>query len=173
MTMKNLLKLLICAILFTCSSDDESENNVINLPASISVNVSSLSFENTMVNQVSESQVIIINVENTTSEVNISVPEGYEVSLDNNSFSQSHTFVPEVSNEVYIRFTPAEAINYYSTLTISSNDISNNININLFGLGTPLIHNYQAFQNQALGYGGGFSQSASQIFTLHNDLSEI
>ena len=173
MTMKNLFKLLICAILFTCSSDDESENNVINLPASISVNVSSLSFENTMVNQVSESQVIIINVENTTSEVNISVPEGYEVSLDNNSFSQSHTFVPEVSNEVYIRFTPAEAINYYSTLTISSNDISNNININLFGLGTPLIHNYQAFQNQALGYGGGFSQSASQIFTLHNDLSEI
>ena len=119
MTMKNLFKLLICAILFTCSSDDESENNVINLPASISVNVSSLSFENTMVNQVSESQVIIINVENTTSEVNISVPEGYEVSLDNNSFSQSHTFVPEVSNEVYIRFTPAEAINYYSTLTIS------------------------------------------------------
>ena len=173
MTMKNLFKLLICAILFTCSSDDESENNVINLPASISVNVSSLSFENTMVNQVSESQVIIINVENTTSEVNISVPEGYEVSLDNNSFSQSHTFVPEVSNEVYIRFTPAEAINYYSTLTISSNDISNNININLFGLGTPLIYNYQAFQNQALGYGGGFSQSASQIFTLHNDLSEI
>ena len=173
MTMKNLFKLLICAILFTCSSDDESENNVINLPSSISVNVSSLSFENTMVNQVSESQVIIVNVENTTSEVNISVPEGYEVSLDNNSFSQSHTFVPEVSNEVYIRFTPAEAINYYSTLTISSNDISNNININLFGLGTPLIHNYQAFQNQALGYGGGFSQSASQIFTLHNDLSEI
>ena len=53
MTMKNLFKLLICAILFTCSSDDESENNVINLPASISVNVSSLSFENTMVNQVS------------------------------------------------------------------------------------------------------------------------
>ena len=143
------------------------------MPASISVNVSSLSFENTMVNLVSESQVIIINVENTSSEVNISVPEGYEVSLDNNSFSQSHTFVPEVSNEVYIRFTPAEAINYYSTLTISSNDINNNININLFGLGTPLIHNYQAFQNQALGYGGGFSQSASQIFTLHNDLSEI
>ena len=86
--------------------------------------------------------------DSTTSEVNISVPEGYEVSLDNNSFSQSHTFVPEVSNEVYIRFTPAEAINYYSTLTISSNDISNNININLFGLGTPLIHNYQAFPSR-------------------------
>ena len=173
MTMKNLFRLLICTILLTCGSDDESENNVINLPASISVNVSSLSFENTMVNQISESQVIIIDAENTSSEVNISAPEGYEVSSDNSSFSQSFSFVPEISNEVYIRFTPAEAINYYSTLVISSNDISNNININLFGLGTPLIHNYQAFQNQALGYGGGFSQSASQMFSLHDDLSEI
>ena len=173
MTMKNLFKLLIFTILFTCGSDDESENNVINLPASISVNVSSLSFENTMVNQISESQVIIIDAENTSSEVNINAPDGYEVSLDNSSFSQSFSFVPEISNEVYIRFTPAEAINYYSTLVISSNDISNNININLFGLGTPLIHNYQAFQNQALGYGGGFSQSASQMFGLHDDLSEI
>ena len=173
MTMKNLFKLLICTILLTCGSDDESENNVINLPANISVNVSSLSFENTMVNQISESQVIIIDAENTSSEVNISAPEGYEVSSDNSSFSQSFSFVPEISNEVYIRFTPAEAINYYSTLVISSNDISNNININLFGLGTPLIHNYQAFQNQALGYGGGFSQSASQMFSLHDDLSEI
>ena len=173
MTMKNLFKLLICTILLTCGSDDESENNVINLTANISANVSSLSFENTMVNQISESQVIIIDAENTSSEVNISAPEGYEISLDNSSFSQSFSFAPEISNEVYIRFTPAEAINYYSTLVISSNDISNNININLFGLGTPLIHNYQAFQNQALGYGGGFSQSASQMFSLHDDLSEI
>ena len=173
MTMKNLLKLLICTILLTCGSDDESENNIINLPASISTNVSSLSFENTMVNQISESQVIIINAENTSSEINVSAPEGYEVSSDNSSFSQSFSFTPEISNEVYIRFTPAEAINYYSTLTISSNDISNNININLFGLGTPLIHNYQAFQNQELGYGGGFSQSAIQMFSLHDDLSEI
>ena len=171
--MKNLFKLLICTILLTCGSDDESENNIINLPASISINVSSLSFENTMVNQISESQVIIIDAENTSSEINISAPEGYEVSLDNSSFSQSVSFLPEISNEVYIRFTPAEAINYYSTLVISSNDISNNININLFGLGTPLIYNYQAFQNQALGYGGGFSQSASQMFSLHEDLSEI
>ena len=173
MTMKNLLKLLICTILLTCGSDDESENNIINLPASISTNVSSLSFENTMVNQISESQVIIINAENTSSEINVSAPEGYEVSLDNSSFSQSFSFAPEISNEVYIRFTPAEAINYYSTLTISSNDISNNINLNLFGLGIPLIHNYQAFQNQELGYGGGFSQSAIQMFSLHDDLSEI
>ena len=173
MTMKNLFKLLICTILMTCGSDDNSENNVINLPTSISTNVSSLSFENTMVSQISESQVIILSTENSSSEINIVSPDGYEVSLDNSTFSETLNFMPDISNEIYIRFIPSEAINYYSTLVISSNDISNNININLFGIGTPMIHNYQAFQNQALGFGGGFNQSASQVFNLHNDLSNI
>ena len=173
MTMKNLFKLLICTILMTCGSDDDSENNVINLPTSISTNVSSLSFENTMVSQISESQVIILSTENSLSEINIVSPDGYEVSLDNSTFSETLNFMPDISNEIYIRFIPSEAINYYSTLVISSNDISNNININLFGIGTPMIHNYQAFQNQALGFGGGFNQSASQVFNLHNDLSNI
>jgi len=171
--MKNLFKLLICTILMTCGSDDDSENNVINLPTSISTNVSSLSFENTMVSQISESQVIILSTENSSSEINIVSPDGYEVSLDNSTFSETLNFMPDISNEIYIRFIPSEAINYYSTLVISSADISNNININLFGIGTSMIHNYQAFQNQALGFGGGFNQSASQVFNLHNDLSNI
>ena len=173
MTMKNLFKLLICTILMTCGSDDDSENNVINLPTNISTNVSSLSFENTMVSQISESQVIILSTENTSSEINIVSPDGYEVSSDNSTFSETLNFMPDISNEIYIRFIPSEAINYYSTLVISSTDISNNININLFGIGTPMIHNYQAFQNQALGFGGGFNQSASQVFNLHDDLSNI
>tara|TARA_B100000575_G_scaffold294484_1_gene310740 strand:+ start:5510 stop:6820 length:1311 start_codon:yes stop_codon:yes gene_type:complete len=161
-------------LLMACSSDENSGNNeVINLPAIISANVNSLSFENTMVSHISEIQVIIINTENTSSEINIVSPNGYEISSDNNSFLNNISFIPEISNEIYIRFKPTEAVNYNSTLVISSEDINNNININLFGLGTPLIHNYQAFQNQELGYGGGFSQSAVQTFYLHDDLSEI
>ena len=39
MTMKNLFKLLICTILLTCGSDDESENIVINLPANYELRV--------------------------------------------------------------------------------------------------------------------------------------
>ena len=172
--MKNLLTLILFTLLVACSSDENSGNNeVINLPAIISVNVNSLSFENTMVSQISETQVIIINTENTSSEINIVSPSGYEISNDNNLFLDNISFSPEISNEIYIRFKPTEAINYYSTLVISSEDINNNININLFGLGTPLIYNYQAFQSQALGFGGGFSQSAIQTFYLHDDLSDI
>ena len=172
--MKNLFRLLFCIFLTACGSEEDSANeNAINLPASISANVSSLSFENTMVTQVSDSQVIIISAENTTSEINISRPAGYEISTDNNLFFEDISFVPEISNEIFIRFAQNEAINYNSFLVISSNEINYNININLFGYGTPLLYNYQTFENQSLGFGGGFSQSAIQVFNLHNDLAEI
>ena len=119
--MKNLFRLLICLVLLTCGSDEDSEsNNVIDLPASISANTNTLSFENTMITQSSQAQVIIISAENTSSEINVSSPEGYEISLDNNSFSGNINFIPQLSNEVYVRFIPSEAINYYSTLVISS-----------------------------------------------------
>ena len=36
-----------------------------------------------------------------------------------------------------------------------------------------MVHNYQAFDDQALGFGGGFSQSASGVFDLHDDVSNI
>ena len=171
--MKNLYRLIFCLTLMTCGSDESSGNDdVINLPAIISANVSSLSFESTMVTQISDSQVIIISAENTTSEIFVVSPNGYEVSLDNNSFSQEISFIPEISNEIYVRFMPTEITNYYSSLTISSQEVSN-ININLFGIGTMLLYNYQTFQNQALGFGGGFSQSSSQLFNLHDDLSNI
>tara|TARA_B100001142_G_scaffold328885_1_gene390271 strand:+ start:8663 stop:10003 length:1341 start_codon:yes stop_codon:yes gene_type:complete len=172
--MKNLCQLLFCFLVLTCSSDEDSGNSpAINLPASISTDQNSISFENTMISQASESKVIVISAENIGSEISILVPEGYEASFDNTSFSNLITFQPEISNELYIRFIPTEAINYYSTLQISSDDINNDINVNLFGIGTALTYSYQAFQNQALGYGGGFNQSATQIFNLHDDLSNI
>ena len=173
MIMKNLFKILICLMFLTCSSSDENDTNeIIDLPANISVNLSSLSFDNTMVSQFSVPKVLIINAENTTSEITVVVPDGYQVSVDNN-FSNSISFQPEISNEIYIRFKPLEAINYYSTMQISSNEVDSDINVNLFGIGTPLIHTYQAFSNQELGYGGGFNQSSVQLFDLHDDISNI
>ena len=58
-----------------------------------------------MVTQVSDSQVIIISAENTTSEINISAPTGYEISTDNNLFFEDISFAPEISNEIFILFT--------------------------------------------------------------------
>ncbi len=171
--MKNLYKLLICLLILACGSSEEDDvAPIIHLPANISVNISSVSFDNTMVSQSSIPKVVIINTENTSSEITVTAPEGYEVSV-NNTFSNSITFQPEVSNELYVRFVPQEPINYNSFLQISSDEISNNINVNLFGLGTPLTFTYQAFNSQALGFGGGFNQSAYQTFNLHEDLTNI
>ncbi len=171
--MKKLYKLLICLLILACGSSEEDDvAPIINLPANISVNISSLSFDNTMVSQTSIPKVVIINTENTSSEITVTAPEGYEVSI-NNTFSNSITFQPEVSNELYVRFVPQEPINYNSFLQISSDEISSNINVNLFGLGTPLTFTYQAFNSQALGFGGGFNQSAYQTFNLHEDLTNI
>jgi len=171
--MKNLYKLLFCLLFLTCSSGDENDTDeIIDLTVSISANLSSLTFENTMVSQTSVPKVIIINAENATSEITVNAPDGYEVSV-NNTFSSSISFQPEISNEVYVRFAPSEPVNYYSTLQISSDELNNNINVNLFGIGTPLTFTYQAFNSQPLGFGGGFNQSASQTFNLHDDLSEI
>ena len=76
----------------TCNSSDENDTNeIIDLPANISANLSSLSFDNTMVSQFSVPKVLIINAENTTSEITVVVPDGYEVSIDNN-FSDSVSF---------------------------------------------------------------------------------
>ena len=171
--MKNFYKLLICLLILACGSSEEDDvAPIINLPANISVNISSVSFDNTMVSQSSIPKVVIINTENTSSEITVTAPEGYEVSI-NNTFSNSITFQPEVSNELYVRFVPQEPINYNSFLQISSDEISSNINVNLFGLGTPLTFTYQAFNSQALGFGGGFNQSAYQTFNLHEDLTNI
>ena len=88
--MKNLYKLLFCLLFLTCSSGDENnENEIIDLTVSISANLSSLTFENTMVSQTSVPKVIIINAENATSEITITAPDGYEVSVNNTFSSQN------------------------------------------------------------------------------------
>ena len=118
--MKNLYKLLFCLLFLTCSSgDDNNENQIIDPTVSISANLSSLTFENTMVSQASVPKLIIISAENATSQITVTAPDGYEVSV-NNSFSSSISFLPEISNEVYVRFAPSEPVNYYSTLQYQS-----------------------------------------------------
>ena len=174
--MKTFLKILFIAslILFSCGSDEnESGSPVNNLTPSMSASVSSISFENTMVTTSSVSELFILSVENILSEISIDAPSGYSVSIDNQYFDSSVSFTPEITNQIYVRFEPSDATSYYSTLVISSSEINSNININLFGLGIPLVHNYQAFQDQALGFGGGFSQSANQVFMLHDDITNI
>ncbi|RCU56712.1 peptidase [Oceanihabitans sediminis] len=45
--------------------------------------------------------------------------------------------------------------------------------LNLEGNGAPVVHNYVTFDSERLAFGGGYDQSSTQTFNLHNDLSNI
>ena len=130
--MKTFLQILFIAnlVLFSCGSDEnESGSPVNNLTPSMSASVSSISFDNTMVTTSSVSELFILSTENILSEVSIDAPSGYSVSIDNQYFDSSVSFIPEITNQIYVRFEPSDATSYYSTLVISSSEINSNINI--------------------------------------------
>jgi hypothetical protein len=45
--------------------------------------------------------------------------------------------------------------------------------INLAGTGTAVRHNYQTFDNQRIAFGGGFNQTVTNTYPLHNNMSNI
>ena len=93
--MKTFLQILFIAnlILFSCGSDEsQSGKSINNLTPSMSASVSSISFDNTMVTT-SVSELFILSTENILSEVSIDAPSGYSVSIDNQYFNSSVSFI--------------------------------------------------------------------------------
>ncbi|WP_412984568.1 peptide-N-glycosidase F-related protein [Pontimicrobium sp. IMCC45349] len=141
----------------------------------ISVNSSALVFEDTVVGEMSSSQELVVNGDNLETNVNLSVAEGFSISLDDNMFTNELQVDAETANNgfsIYVRFTPTVVASISGALDIQNAE-AENVSVDLSGEGTPIIHNYLAFNEQALGFGGGFNQSAAQFFNLHSDLSNI
>jgi hypothetical protein len=61
---------------------------------------------------------------------------------------------------------------FSGTITLRSTSAPDVI-ISLSGIAIPTVHNYITYQNQPLGFGGGVSQSNSQVFNLHQDISNV
>ena len=152
-------------------TDGDGIGDLCEIPT-IYTNVNSIVFEETLINNISPSQELVLYSENIISEIIVSVSSGFEVSLDNISFYNTISFQATESTIIYIRFLPTEAFSYNSNLVVSNAELNNNVNIILSGSGNNIV-NYQAFDSQALGFGGGFSQSATGIFNLHDDISNI
>ncbi|PDH46816.1 MAG: hypothetical protein CND26_03965, partial [Bacteroidetes bacterium MED-G13] len=157
-----------------CGSNSESSHSEPeNSNPSLSSNRTSLSFEDTMVSLTSESKLITLTSSNLNSDVLIDVANDFEVSSDNTNFFSSLAISPSANMSLYVRFSPTDTGNSFGNLIISSAEIDNDMSVSLYGNGLLMVHNYQAFNDQALGFGGGFSQSASGIFNLHQDVSNI
>ena len=145
-----------------------------NAPIIVSSN-SNLSFGEVQIFEHSESFGINVTGQNLTAAIDISVDAHFEISLDNTTFGDALQIPLENANEattVYVRFSPTEVGNQSAILHLQSSPAAA-VEVALSGNATPVVHNYVTFNNQALGFGGGFSQSASQVFNLHDDLSNI
>ena len=172
--MKKIVQFIFCLLFLACGSNNESSSSEPeNLNPTLNSNRTSLSFEDTMVSLKSESKLITLTSSNLNSDILIEVPNDFEISNDNTNFFNSLSITPSANMNLYVRFSPTDTGNSFGNLIISSAEIDNDISVSLYGNGLLMVHNYQAFDEQALGFGGGFSQSASGIFDLHDDVSNI
>ena len=160
----------------------QAENVVVELSGvglsntpTISSSNSNVSFSETQIFEHSESFGVLVTGQNLTSVINLVVGENFEISLDNLDFTNEIN-IPLVSangeTTVYIRFSPTEVGNHSTSLNIQS-DLAPNVEVSLSGFGAPVVHTYETFQDQPLGFGGGFSQSNVQVFNLHEDLTNV
>lgn len=141
----------------------------------IGVSENNLNFEDTTVMDMSSSLNIIVNGDNLVTDINLNVTEGFAISLDDAIYTNALTIPAASANEdttVYVKFTPSVAGDISGTLTLENTE-AENVEISLSGIGNPIIHNYQAFQDQRIAFGGGFNQTETANFNLHNDLTNI
>jgi hypothetical protein len=141
----------------------------------IQLNASSFNFGNVNVNQDSNAEVLEVTGANLTSGINILASDQFLVSLDNISFSSNVTILPanaNSNNTIYIIFSPNSVESVSGELSFESEGLSN-ISLILTGNGVPVVHNYQTFDMQPTGFGGGLNQAATSVFTLHSDISNI
>ncbi|WP_296381419.1 peptide-N-glycosidase F-related protein [Winogradskyella sp.] len=141
----------------------------------ISVNNASLNFENTSVMNVSDASTFLVDGANLNTVIDLSVTERFEISFDGTNYGDNLQIPVETANVetvVYVRFAPLTIGDATGILSVINAEVEN-VEISLSGNGVPVTYNYVAFNQKALAFGNGFNQSASQVFNLHSDLSNI
>ena len=171
---KIFLKFGLIFLVLSCGGGDESSSDVVIPPdlPSITVDKTSISFDDTMITKSSTTASVFIQSKNVESAVNVTSSEGFEISVNNLDFGNSLTIDANESKTVYVRFSPSNLQDYNGSIDIE-NTQATNVKINLSGKGVQLRYNYKAFSNKRLAWGSGYSQAASQNFDLHSDNSNI
>ncbi|WCO02932.1 peptide-N-glycosidase F-related protein [Psychroserpens ponticola] len=141
----------------------------------VTVNTMSFIFDDTQVLSNSTPLTLYVDGDNLNSVIDIATTEGFEVSLDGTAFSDVLQIPSESANgqaTVYVRFAPLVLGSATGILSVVNSE-TDNIEVSLTGEGVPITHNYTTFSDEPLAFGTGFSQSAEQAFTLHQDMSNI
>ena len=167
------LSIILAILHLGCSEgDDSNSDSSPSLTAEITVNDNLISFGQVYINTNSESQSLNVGGNNLTQPIEISVSGPYKISLDDIDFLNNVQYQPSSQSQIFIKFFPTETGLNVGNLTLESTGALDK-EVTLTGTGITVIHSYSTFNQQALGFGGGFNQSASQVFNLHEDLSNI
>jgi len=152
--------------------------NSLEIPREIQTIGTVTDFADVTVETVSTEQVFQVKGLSLENDVTATVAGAYEISKDNVTYTNvvNYTFgaINTTAEDLYVRFIPTltDLGVQNGSITLSATGVDDVV-IALSGTGTAVTHNYVAFNQEALAFGGGYSQSATQTFTLHSDLSNI
>ena len=141
----------------------------------INLNANPINFGEVHVNQTSDAYTLQVTGANLTSGIDISISNQFMVSLDDTTYGNAVAISAADANStttVYVKFSPDNVGQKSGHLLITAEGDSD-LSIPVSGNSVPTIYNYQTFDMQPTGSGGGLSQSAVSTFNLHNDLSNI
>ena len=141
----------------------------------LSINYAEFSFTETSIGTITESIPIEVSANNLSTSLTISTESPFMISLNDTEFSSTIQLDEQTANEdfiLYVRFQPTEIGESLSSVEFNSDGLST-VSLALSGIGIAMVYNYQTFDQTRLAYGGGFSQSSSQTFTLHEDMTTI
>ena len=164
--------LIVLITLLNCSGGDSGDSST--SPSGdpqITVSNDLISFGQVYINTESDSQSINVAGNDLSQPVNLSVTGPFKISSDNVNFS-NNVQVSSAGSEIFVKFSPTQTGLTVGEILLESPG-ADSVEVTLAGTGITVIHSYTAFNQQPLGFGGGFNQSASQVFTLHGDMSNI
>ncbi|WP_215907185.1 peptide-N-glycosidase F-related protein [Kordia aestuariivivens] len=130
------------------------------------------------VGTMSSAQTVQVKGLNLENDVTVTVTGSFEISTDNITFgttaTYNHTAINVTAEDLYVRFIPGTTDLGAQTgvITLAATGVTNQT-IDLAGTGTAVRHNYQTFDNQRIAFGGGFNQTVTNTYALHNTMSNI
>ncbi|WP_430413098.1 peptide-N-glycosidase F-related protein [Kordia sp.] len=152
--------------------------NSLEIPREIQIIGTVNSFGDVNVGTISSAQTVQVKGLDLENNVTATVTGLFEISTDNITFSNSTTYdytaINTIAENLYVRFIPGttDLGAQTGTITLTATGVSDKV-ISLSGTGTAVRHNYQTFDSQRIAFGGGFNQTVTNTYALHNDLSNI
>lgn len=139
----------------------------------IEVSSLSLNFGSVPINAEPSVETFTVKGYQLENDISLISNEGFEISLDNETFETSLQISAANANNVntvYVKFNPEIVGEVEGMLNIQSEAVTS-VEVSLLGTGGP--ESYRTFNQQHLAFGSGLSQSSVQTFNLPSDLSDV